>query len=184
MDLQYLFETYQQLIGVIIGMIGASVTSIITGRQAEKRSRRLANLEAKRAEYLDSLDTLGAVRDSFARFGSSVSGRESELAALTLEAFEESIERDKEGARSLVELSSRQTKLSHVINRLKIYGSEPIVLQCKAFEDRVDSYFLELVTDNEGCHFSGERFSSALDDLDEILDSLQKEIRRDLGIDQ
>lgn len=184
MDFQSLFETNQQLVGVVIGMIGATVTSIISGRQAEKRSIRIANLEAKRKEYLDALDSLGAVRDSFARFGTSVSGRESELVALTPEAFEESIRLDEEGARSLVELGSHHATLSHAISRLKVYGSDPVILQCKAFEDHIDSYFLELVTDNETHHFSGERFSSVLSDLDEVLESLQKEIRRDLGIDQ
>lgn len=139
-------QNNKEILGVIIGsLLTASVTLLATKMNLNYQIT-LQNRERKQEAYRDFLDFAIQIEQALNELAASVSGRQSELTALTQQERIESREKDEAGVIAINKLFGSKDALDKIEGIARLYANEETKYSFKKYDAALTEMLDELFT--------------------------------------
>lgn len=167
----------------LIAAVVAAITSLISVVMNQRYQDRMRIIEMKKTEYLSVIDALIFLRGHLSDLANTVSGRESEITAMSEEERDEMIRRDAEGA-SIVEIMAHDMReLSRIEHHLKVLGDKDVLACYSILHDNLNTYYHKTLEEAlTSGRFIAADYRAAMGTFDTDLAKLEGAMQDCLGV--
>ena len=173
-------QNNEEIIGVIIGSLLTAAVTFITTKMNLSFQRSLRNEEHKQEAYRSFLDSAIQIEQALNELAASVSGRQSELTALTRQERIESKERDDAGVAAIHKLTNSKDALAKVESAARLYASEDTRKSLEAYDVALSGMLDELLRQASKGIYTAHEFILYLNALTDARIQVEDAMARDI----